>query len=298
MFKGINKHFLLLHFIVFIWGFSPILGRFILVDTYALVWYRILITVAVMFAYAKFIKANLKIPTRTILQLAGIGLIILLHWLCFYGAIKVSNISVTMVAFSTGTLFSSIVEPIFFKRRIRIYEVLIGLVIILGIAFIFTIETKYWQGIVLGMLAALTSAFFGVMNGLMIKKTEALVISFYELSSALIGLTLMLAFSDQMNSAFFNVDNQSILGLLLLALVCTVFPFIASVNLYKHISPYTQILTVNLETVYGILWAILFYQENDDLKPSFYIGVFVILTAVFINPIIKNKLEKQKQQIV
>lgn len=293
--KGINKHYLLLHFIVFIWGFSPILGRFITVDAFSLVWYRILITVAVMFAYIKIAKINYKIDGKTILQLSATGFIILIHWLCFYGAIKVSNVSVTMVAFSTGTLFSSIIEPILYKRRVRIYEVVIGLIIIMGIAFIFTIETKYWLGITLGILAALTAAFFGVINGLMIKKTEAAVISFYELSAALIGLTLYMLSADQMNQAFFNLDNQSIIGLLLLSLVCTVFPFIASVNLNKYLSPYTQILTVNLETVYGIIWAIIFYNENKEVKPSFYLGVIIILAAVFLNPIIKSRLESSKK---
>lgn len=294
MTKGINKHYLLLHFIVFIWGFSPILGRFITVDAYTLVWYRLLITVAVMYAYLLVAKIDYKLPIKTILHLSGIGLIILIHWLCFYGAIKVSNISVTMVAFSTGTLFSAIVEPILFKRKIRIYEVIIGLIIIAGIAFIFTIETKYWLGITLGIIAAFTAAIFGVMNGLMIKKTEAAVISFYELLAAFIGLSLFVLLSGKVTPQFFTLDQQSIGGVLVLALVCTVFPFIASVNLNKYISPYTQILTVNLETVYGIIWAIIFYNENRELKPGFYIGVVIILAAVFLNPIIKAQLAKKK----
>jgi len=292
--KGINKHYLLLHFIVFIWGFSPILGRFITVDAFSLVWWRILITVAVMFAYIKIVKIDYKISSKLILQLSATGLVILVHWLCFYGAIKVSNVSVTMVAFSTGTLFSSIIEPLLYKRKVRIYEVIIGLIIMAGIAFIFTVETQYWLGITLGILAAVTAAFFGVVNGLMIKKTEAAVISFYELFAALIGLSIYLFFSGKMDSAFFQLDDQSIIGLLILSLVCTVFPFIASVNLNKYLSPYTQILTVNLETVYGIIWAIIFFKENQELTASFYIGVIIILIAVFLNPIIKGQLETKK----
>jgi drug/metabolite transporter (DMT)-like permease len=129
----------------------------------------------------------------------------------------------------------------------------------------------------------------------MIKKTEAAVISFYELGAAFIGLSLCLLSADQMHESFFNLDNQSIIGLLLLSLVCTVFPFIASVNLNKYLSPYTQILTVNLETVYGIIWAIIFYNENKELKPGFYLGVIIILAAVFLNPIIKSRLESSKK---
>ena len=140
--KGINKHYLLLHIIVFIWGFSPVLGRFINTDAYQLVWFRVLITVAVMFLYLKITKHDLKISSKHFWQLSGIGVIIMIHWLAFYGAIKESNISVTMVAFSTGTLFSSIIEPIFFKRQVRFYEVIIGLIIMGGLALIFSIETE------------------------------------------------------------------------------------------------------------------------------------------------------------
>lgn len=295
MLKGINKHYLLLHFIVFIWGFSPILGRFITVDATSLVWYRVVLTVSVIYGYILFRKINYKISIKEVLQLSGIGILILIHWLCFYGAIKVSNISVTMVSFSTGTLFSSITEPLFYKRRVRIYEVVIGLIIILGITFIFAIEFDYWLGIVLGIAAAFTAAIFGVLNGLMVKKTEAAVISFYELLAAVVGLTFYLILTGGFNEKFFLLDNASISGILILSLVCTVFPFIASVNLNKYLSPYTQILTVNLETVYGIIWAIIFYNENKELKPMFYIGVLIILFAVFLNPIIKYRLENRKK---
>lgn len=292
--KSINKHFLLLHFIVFIWGFSPILGRFISADAWQLVWYRILITVGVMFIYIKCSKQNLRISTKHLLQLSGIGLIIMVHWLAFYGAIKVSNISVTMVAFSTGTLFSSLIEPIFYKRSIRFYEVVIGLVIIAAIGLIFSIESHFWLGITLGIAAAFTSSLFGVFNGILSKQLPSAIISFYELSAALIGLSLVLAFTNKFTPDFFVLNQSSIVGILLLSLVCTVFPFIASVNLAKYISPYTIVLTVNLETVYGIIWAILFYGENKELKPGFYIGVFIILLAIFLNSFIKKWIDKKK----
>jgi drug/metabolite transporter (DMT)-like permease len=210
------------------------------------------------------------------------------HWLAFYGAIKESNISVTMVAFSTGTLFSSIIEPIFFKRQVRFYEVIIGLIIMGGIALIFSIETEYWLGIVLGIVAAFTSSLFGVFNGILAHKLKPGIVSFYELSAALVSLSLFLAFNGNFKPEFFVLDNSSIIGLLLLSLVCTVFPFIAAVDLSKYISPYTIVLTVNLETVYGIIWAILFYNENKEVKPTFYIGVLVILVTIFLNSYLKG----------
>ncbi|HRH11549.1 MAG TPA: DMT family transporter [Bacteroidia bacterium] len=297
MVKGINKHYFLLHIIVFIWGFSPVLGRFITADAWQLVWFRILITVCGMFLWLKFRKVSLITSTKNAWKLAGIGLIILVHWIAFYMAIKVSNISVTMVAFSTGTLFSSIIEPIFYKRKIRTYEIVIGIIIIAAILLIFSIETQYWFGILLGIFAAFTSSLFGVLNGLLIKEIRSGVISFYELSTAFIGLSIFLAISGGFSSEFFILDNRSIIGLLILSLVCTIFPFLASVDLAKHISPYTIVLTVNLETVYGIIWAILFFSENKEVKPTFYVGVFIILAAIFLNSFLKQLAEKRTQEL-
>lgn len=292
MLKGINKHYLLLHLVVFIWGFSPILGRYITADAWQLVWFRILITLVVMYGYLKVTGQGLKIERKLFWQLSGVGIIIMAHWLAFYGAIKVSNISVTMVAFSTGTLFSSVIEPIVYKRKIRSYEVVIGLVIIAAIGMIFSIETEYWKGIVLGIVAAFLSSLFGVFNGILSSKEKAGVISFYEIAAALGGLSIYLALNGSFTPTFFTLDTPSVIGVLLLSLVCTVFPFIQTVDLAKHISPYTIVLTVNLETVYGIIWAIIFFNENKEVKPSFYIGVLIILVAIFLNSYLKRFSQK------
>jgi drug/metabolite transporter (DMT)-like permease len=257
------------------------------------VWFRILITVAAMFVYLKFTKQNLRIKKKLAWQLSGIGVLIMIHWLAFYGAIKVSNISVTMVAFSTGTLFSSVIEPIMYKRNVRGYEVIIGLLIIGAITMIFSIQTEFWLGIVLGIFAAFLSSLFGVFNGLMSPKLRPGIIGFYELSAALVSLTLFLLLSGGFTTQFFSLDKDSTIGISVLALVCTVFPFIKSVDLAKHISPYTIVLTINLETVYGIVWAILFFNENREVKPSFYIGVLIILVAIFLNSYLKRYAEKR-----
>lgn len=293
MFKGINKHYLLLHTIVFIWGFSPVLGRYITADTWQLVWFRILITVLVMLLYLNISKQSFRVSRQQALKLSGIGLIIMVHWLAFYGAIKVSNISVTMVAFSTGTLFSSILEPLLFKRSIRMYEVLIGFIIIGAITLVFSIQTEFWLGIVLGIFAAFTSSLFGVFNGIMARELRSGIISFYELGAAFVGLSIFIFLMGDFKASFFVMDQHSVIGILLLSLVCTVFPFITSVNLSKYISPYTIVLTVNLETVYGIIWAILFYNENKEVKPTFYIGVLIILAAIFLNSYLKKYTEKR-----
>ncbi|MFZ9549377.1 MAG: DMT family transporter [Bacteroidia bacterium] len=284
------RSLILLHVIVFIWGFSPILGRYITIPVWPLIWYRIAITVTALFIIMLWKGTSFKISIRALAELSLIGICILIHWLCFYGAIKVSNVSITMVSFSTGTLFSALIEPVFYKRKLRLYEVLIGVIIIAAILLIFSFESGYYLGILLGVSAAATSSVFGVWNGIIAKRLPSLVITLYELSAALMGLTLYIIFTDQMHLSFFKLDKPSITGLLILSLVCTVYPFVEAVKLTRIISPYTITLTVNLETVYGILWAILIYHENQELSFAFYIGVLMILTSIFLNAWLKQKL--------
>ncbi|MES2567673.1 MAG: DMT family transporter [Bacteroidota bacterium] len=296
MLKNISKHHFLLHFIVFIWGWSPILGKGISADALQLVWFRIAITLFLMAFYLVYIKANLLVSLKMLAKLSGVGIIICIHWLCFYGAIKVSNVSVTMAAFSTGTLFTAITEPLIYKRKFVWYELLIGLIIIAAICLIFSVEIKYGMGILLGILAAFTASVFSVLNGVLIQnekeKISSPVLSFIELSAALIGLSIFLLFNGSFSGSFFNISNQDILLITILAGVCTVYPFIASVNLMKHLSPYTINLTVNLEGVYGIILASILFHENEDLSITFYVGFCVILSVIFLNAILKQKFSK------
>jgi drug/metabolite transporter (DMT)-like permease len=291
--KNVSKHHFLLHFIVFIWGWSPILGKGISTDALQLVWFRIAITIFLMAFYLVYIKASLRISLKKLLQLSAVGFIICIHWLCFYGAIKVSNVSVTMAAFSTGTLFTAITEPLIYKRKFVLYELFIGLIIIAAICLIFSVEIKFGLGILLGILAAFTASLFSVFNGVLIQDKESPitspVLSFIELSMALVGLSVFLLINGSFSTDFFSVSMQDVVLLTLLAAVCTVYPFIASVNLMKHLSPYTINLTVNLEGVYGIVLASLLFHENKDLSITFYVGFAIILAAIFLNALLKQR---------
>ncbi len=296
MLKNVNKHHFLLHFIVFIWGWSPILGKGISADALQLVWFRIVITLFLMGFYLIFTKAQIRVSLNKLIQLTGVGLIICIHWLCFYGAIKVSNVSVTMAAFSTGTLFTAITVPLIYKRKFIWYELVIGLIIIFAIGLIFSVEIKYGLGILLGILAAFTASVFSVFNGVLIQDQKqpisSPVLSFIELSMALVGLSIFLLFNGSFSATFFNITSQDIILLSLLAGVCTVYPFIASVNLMKHLSPYTINLTVNLEGVYGIILAGILFHENKDLSITFYVGFGIILSVIFLNALLKQKFNK------
>lgn len=292
-----NKNLLLLHFIVLIWGWSPILGKLINIEgvvAYQLVWFRMLITVATVASYIFLAKIDVRLPKKDIYQLVGIGAIIAFHWFCFYNAINVSNVSVTLVAFATGTLFTSIVEPIFYKRKIIRYEIAFGMVIIGAIAMIFQVETQYTLGIIFGMLAALTSSFFTVFNGLLVRRIPSPVIAIYELTGGFLALTVYLLFTGEFTASFFDITPGAWGWLGILSVLGTAFPFIASVNLMKKISPYTVTLTVNLETIYGIIIAFILWKKDEAMTPGFYLGTLIILATIFGNGLLKQYLKKEK----
>lgn len=294
MFK--NKYLLLLHFIVLIWGWAPILGKLINIEgvvAYQLVWFRMLLTVASIILYLIISGTSIKLPKADVYKLVGVGMIITYHWYCFYNAINVSNVSVTLVAFATATLFTSILEPLFYKRRIIRYEIAFGMVIMAAIAIIFKVETHYTLGIIFGILAAFTSSLFTVFNGLLVQRIESSVISIYELGGGFIALTIYLLLKGNFTPEFFSITPHAWLWLSILAIVGTTFPFIASVDLMRKISPYTVTLTVNLETIYGIIFAYFIWEKEEEMTSGFYLGTFIILATVFGNAALKSYLKKE-----
>ncbi len=240
----------------------------------------------------KKIDFTLANSTKGLMLLAG--LIIALHWLTFFKAIKVSNVSITLACLSTGAFFTSILEPIFYKRKVVWYEVLFGLIVISGLYIIFNVEGNFWLGIILALSSAFLSALFSVINGKFAKEYDAATISFYELSGGVLFLSIYLLFTSQFTFDFFQLSIEDLGWLFILASVCTAYAFIASVAVMKHLSPYTVMLTINLEPIYGILLALLVFDEKEKMNPQFYIGATIILTTVILNGIIKN-VEKKKR---
>lgn len=256
-----------------------------------MIWYRTGITGIIIWLWFRWIKkeeVNQTYSLKDILSVGMVGIIIAVHWIFFYKAIQISNISVTMMGFSTGTLFSSIIEPLIYKRNFRWYELLLGLGIVLGISMIFYTADLYRSGLVLGILAALTSSFFGTMNGHFMKTMPASFLTRYQMLFAFSSLTLYMMLQGSFNDAHWLPDTKSMIGVLVLTLICTVYPYIATLNLLKHITPFTVTLTVNLETIYGILWGILFYHEYKEMNVWFYTGMGIILICVFLNPLLKK----------
>jgi drug/metabolite transporter (DMT)-like permease len=289
-----NKNLLLLHLIVFIWGWAPIMGKLISVQAISLVWYRLLITIIAVGGYMLFTRQNLKVSRPDFFKLVVIGAVIAFHWVCFYNALKISNVSVTMVAFATGTLFTSVIEPLVYKRKIIRYELVFGMVIIAAIAMIFTIETRYAWGIFFGIMAAFTASLFTVFNGLFVRRIPSTVITIYELSGGFVALSIYLLITGEFNQEFFIVSISDWVWLFILSIACTAFPFIAIVNLLKKISPYTITLTINLETIYGIIFAYFIWKKEEAMTPGFYLGTLIILATIFGNSLFKQYLKKQE----
>mgnify|MGYP006142318121 FL=1 len=278
-----------LHFIVFIWGFTAVLGDLISIEAVPLVWHRMLLGSLFVLIYIIYNKGMLKVSLRSLIKFAFVGLLIALHWLAFFSAVKVSNVSITLAMMSTGAFFASFLEPIFFKRKIIGYEVIFGLIVIIGLYIIFKVESEYLSGILLALLASFLGTLFSIFNGMMVKSHNATVISFYELLFGVVFITIYILSTDGFDNAFFNLSGSDWTYLIILASICTAYAFIASVHVMKWISPYTVMLTTNMEPVYGILLALLILGEKEYMSPTFYLGAIIILLTVVLNGIIKTR---------
>lgn len=291
------KNHLHLHFLVFIAGFTAILGQLITITAVPLVWFRMMMASVLIFIYIKIAKIKIQIDPKSVLKLSVAGLVIALHWITFFGAIDVSNVSITLAVFSTGTFFASLLEPIIHKRRIIWYEILFGIFIILGVLIITQSEINYIVGIILGILSAFLSSLFAVLNGVFLKQHTPTVISFYEFVSGVLFITLfILLFGDGFSAHFFDLSTLDFWYLFILGSVCTAYAFIAAVHVMRYISPYTVVLTYSLEPVYGIIIAIILFPDKEKMSPNFYYGATIIIITVVLNAVLKNirKLKRKR----
>ena len=283
------KNYLHLHFLVLIAGFTAILGELISIEAIPLVWYRMTIAGVLMFLFIKFKKMSLKVPLKAVIRFSIAGVIIALHWITFFAAIKASNISITLAMFSTGAFFASLIEPLFYKRKIIGYEIIFGFIVIAGVVLITQTELQYLLGIALGISSALFSTLFAVLNGQFVKKYKASVISFYEFVSGVLFMSIFIAFTgDGFDASYFQLSSSDWICLFILASICTAYAFIASIHVMKHITPYTLVLTYNLEPIYGIVLAVILFPQTETMRPLFYIGAALIISTVLLNAMFKN----------
>ena len=254
------------------------------------------IAAILMLIYIKIAKVRLKINLISILRLSIAGVIIALHWITFFGAIDEANISITLAMFSTGAFFASFIEPIIYKRSIIWYEILFGIIVIAGVFIITQSEIKYLTGIILGISSAFLASLFAVLNGSFLKRHTATVISFYEFLSGVFFISIyILCFGEGFSKDFFSLSQSDFWYLFILASVCTAYAFIASVYVMKIISPYTVVLSYNLEPIYGIIMALILFPEKEKMSPSFYYGAIIIISVVLLNAIVKNSRKLKRK---
>jgi drug/metabolite transporter (DMT)-like permease len=297
-----KKALIQMHLAVLLWGFTGVLGRAISLDAPMLVWYRMLLTALFMALILTYRRQWVKIERRDILQLAIVGGLMGLHWVAFYGAIKFANISIALVCLSTASIFTSLLDPWVNRGKHDLKEVLLGSLALVGVYLIYRFQQFYGLGIAFGIIAAILSSVFTVLNKRIADKYPARTMVFYEMSTGWLFISLLMPFvlyylphtkvlpasPDIFGASWFHNDW---LWLVIMSLCCTVWAQSLALNALKKLSSFTVTLSVNLEPVYGILLAFLFYNENreiifnkatNDLNWGFLSGMSLILLSVVL----------------
>lgn len=281
-----KKAFIQLHVAVLLAGLTGVLGRLISLNAGLLVWYRLLLTVPSLWLLALLRKQSLHIDRKDLWRIFGIGGVAALHWVSFYASIKYANVSVALVCFSAIGFFTALLEPLIMRHRIDRVELLLGLLVIVGIFFIFQVDAHYQTGILIGLLSALLGSLFPVLNKRILKRVPAETVTLYELSGGFGVLTLLMPLYLFLFPAPSLTPTLSDWGwLLVLSWACTVLAFNLSMSALQRISAFTVNLSYNLEPVYGILLAFLLFREDKYLGGGFYIGFSLILLSIVLQTV-------------
>lgn len=292
-----TKDFAFLHFIVLIWGFTAILGVLIDLPSVEMVFFRTMIAALGLCAVILARKKSFTFrQNKDYLITLGTGGLIAAHWILFFLSARISNVSICLAGMATASLWTSLVEPLANKVRIKPFEVVLSILAFLGIIVIFNVEFDYYMGMIVAVISAMISAVFTVINGKLTRRADPFVITFYEMTGATIATALFFPIYLQLD----GVDALQLsptwsdwFYLLILALVCTVYAYSYSVKLMQRLSAFSVNLTVNLEPIYGISMALIIFPEREKMTPGFYLGTGLILASVLIYPLL-NRIYKKK----
>ena len=278
-----KKAFLQLHAAIFLAGFTGVLGRLISVNEAMLVWYRMFFATIALLLLSVFTKKIIRLSYQHASQLIGIGAIIALHWVFFYGSVKYANVSVSLVCFSAIGFFSSFMDPIISQRKFEWIELLLGCMVMVGLSLMFHFDPQFRTGIIFGLISSFLAALFPIFNKKMMQVHQPETITFYEMAGGCAVLTLIVPFYLQfVQSPKIIPSSADIIWLLVLSLFCTVLAFNLSVRSLSKISPFTVNLSFNLEPVYGIALAFILFKEYKEVGTAFYIGMLIILLTVVL----------------
>ena len=291
------KDYLLLHFIVLIWGITSILGLLISLPSLELVFYRTLLAAIGVAVLMGMRKESLRVAPMDLLKIIGVGVLISLHWIFFFWSAKVSTASVCLAGMATTSLWTSFLDPLINKKRIKPFEVALGLLVISGLLVIFQFENGYWLGLFMALAAAFLSALFSILNGRLTFRYSPYQITFYEMAAASLVALLFLPLYSYIDGSAIQWDWKGMdwFWLLILAGICTVYAFSVSVELMKRLPVFSINLTINLEPVYGILLAVLIFGEKEKMTQEFYLGTGIIFVSVLIYPVINSWQKKRKE---
>jgi drug/metabolite transporter (DMT)-like permease len=272
-----------LHTAVFLWGFTGVLGRAISLNEGWLVWWRMFITTISLWILFYFLKSIRRISIKDFLKIAAVGTVLSLHWLTFYGSIKYANVSIALTCLSTTGLLSAIIEPLFFRRKINMYELILGIFALAGITLIYATNLSFSTGIYIGLISAILTVLVSVMNKKLIAGYAPEIITLYQLTGGFLGLSILLPLYIFLFPATQQLPQQfDWLWLIILSWCCTILTFMLYINALKRVSAFTANLTLTLEPVYGIILAFIIYHENKTLSKFFFLGFGLILTAVIL----------------
>ena len=288
--KNNFKSLIHLHFLIFLWGFTSIFGALIDLNPIFIVWLRLAIASILIFIYLFFFNVSLlKLSTSSFLKFLLGGFLISIHWYLFFYSIKISSISLTLSILSTASLMTSFLEPIFYKRPFKIYELLFGLVAVLGLLLIFGTQSENYLAITLSLICTLLSVLFSLLNGHLVQKYSSIQISFYELIFGLLIISSIIISSEYKFSKLYLIKSSEWIYIFILGSLCTAYAFVASTYILKFITPYTMMMSLNLEPVYGIFFSLIIFGEKEYMGIQFYIGSIFILFSVFGNILLKHK---------
>ncbi len=294
------KDYLHLHFIIFLWGFTALVGKWITIPAVELVFYRTLFAALGLAVLMKIQNTTFKIGSRAILIMLATGCLTSLHWITFFASAKMTTVSICLVGMATTSLWTSFIEPLVMKRKVLWYEIVLGLVIVGALYWIMRTQFHYAVGLLVAVISAVFVAFFSVINSKLAPRYHHNTITFYEMLGAFGGIVLFLPFYQSYFSegqpiawlTFTEKDVYNWLGVLFLAWICTVYAYATCVEIMKRVSAFAVNLSVNMEPVYGIVLAALFLQEHQAMTADFYWGAAVILVAVLAYPLLKNYAKK------
>lgn len=294
------KYHTLLHLIIFMWGFTGILGVLIHLEAFYIVWHRVLIAFLALGIALIFMKKSVKITSpKELFKFFGVGIIVALHWMTFYTSIQLSTASLGILCLSTTTLHVTWLEPLFMKRKFSKLEFFFGLIVIYGIYFVSRdFNPKDYEALAYGLCSALFAALFSVFNARLAQDSPSYKITFYEMLAALVFLTIVLVAQGNFTAELFSMEVSDFLWLLFLGILCTSFAFLATIEVVKRLGAFTVSLSINLEPVYTILLAIFILKENKVLGSQFYIGAAIIVLVVIANALLKyyQKANEKKKQ--